>query len=228
MRKTVSAFAFALLGLGAIACGSPTDPADEAVAESEDDLTKAIKITEKDDGATVNVAAGRSFSIALGSNPTTGYDWSVTSVDAALGKPYKEKFSAAKGGAVGSGGTQSFYWSGKATDGLVGDFKIDLAYARSWEKKAPAETFSVTIHIPPAPGGMCGGFAGLTCPKGQTCVDDTADSCDPKKGGADCPGKCVIENPTPPDDCRTKGCSGNATCSPCWGKFACLPKGALC
>ena len=36
----------------------------------------------------------------------------------------------------------------------------------------------------------CGGIAGIPCPSGKTCVDDPADDCDPKRGGADCPGIC--------------------------------------
>jgi hypothetical protein len=36
----------------------------------------------------------------------------------------------------------------------------------------------------------CGGIAGIRCPQGQTCVDDPTDSCDPERGGADCPGIC--------------------------------------
>lgn len=36
----------------------------------------------------------------------------------------------------------------------------------------------------------CGGIAGIRCPEGKTCVDNPADDCDPKKGGADCPGIC--------------------------------------
>jgi hypothetical protein len=36
----------------------------------------------------------------------------------------------------------------------------------------------------------CGGIAGIRCPEGKTCVDDPSDDCDPKRGGADCPGIC--------------------------------------
>jgi len=36
----------------------------------------------------------------------------------------------------------------------------------------------------------CGGIAGIRCPQGKTCVDDPTDDCDPKRGGADCPGIC--------------------------------------
>lgn len=36
----------------------------------------------------------------------------------------------------------------------------------------------------------CGGIAGIKCPDDQVCVDDPSDTCDPTKGGADCPGIC--------------------------------------
>ncbi|MBN9133905.1 MAG: proteinase inhibitor [Nitrosospira multiformis] len=36
----------------------------------------------------------------------------------------------------------------------------------------------------------CAGIAGIRCPEGKTCVDDPSDDCDPKRGGADCPGIC--------------------------------------
>ena len=36
----------------------------------------------------------------------------------------------------------------------------------------------------------CGGIAGIRCPEGKTCVDDPSDDCNPKRGGADCPGIC--------------------------------------
>lgn len=39
----------------------------------------------------------------------------------------------------------------------------------------------------------CGGIAGITCSDGMKCVDDPSDDCDPKSGGADCSGICVVE-----------------------------------
>ena len=39
-------------------------------------------------------------------------------------------------------------------------------------------------------GQACGGIAGVQCPEGKKCVDDPSDTCDPTKGGADCPGIC--------------------------------------
>jgi hypothetical protein len=40
-------------------------------------------------------------------------------------------------------------------------------------------------------GQFCGGFGGIACPAGYTCVDDPSDTCDPRNGGADCGGICV-------------------------------------
>lgn len=37
----------------------------------------------------------------------------------------------------------------------------------------------------------CGGYAGIACPSGFTCVDDLTDDCDPIAGGADCTGICT-------------------------------------
>ena len=40
----------------------------------------------------------------------------------------------------------------------------------------------------------CGGFAGIPCPDGQTCVDFPLDECDPDNGGADCAGVCIDDH----------------------------------
>jgi hypothetical protein len=45
----------------------------------------------------------------------------------------------------------------------------------------------------PDAGTECGGFAGLMCSSGQTCIDNPADQCDPLDGGADCMGLCVVD-----------------------------------
>ena len=65
----------------------------------------------------------------------------------------------------------------------------------------------------------CGGKRGLLCPNGLNCVDDPADDCDPKEGGADCTGFCRV--------CKTGMVAGE--CQFCGG-FAGLkcPAGLLC
>jgi hypothetical protein len=65
----------------------------------------------------------------------------------------------------------------------------------------------------------CGGFVmhPHTCPSGYDC-DHTGKN-------PDVPGSCVESKPK---DCRDTGCKSGSHCSPCWGKFACIPKGAVC
>jgi hypothetical protein len=68
----------------------------------------------------------------------------------------------------------------------------------------------------PAPV-FCGGIAGIPCrEKGQICVDDPTDDCDPANGGADCAGMCVTE-----PEGGFKFCGGIAG-------FPCREKGKVC
>ncbi|MCK6575460.1 BPTI/Kunitz-type proteinase inhibitor domain-containing protein, partial [Myxococcota bacterium] len=46
--------------------------------------------------------------------------------------------------------------------------------------------------VPPGVGQACGGFAGFACPDRLVCVDAPNDGCDPRNGGADCPGVCAL------------------------------------
>lgn len=57
-------------------------------------------------------------------------------------------------------------------------------------------------NTPPPSPLLCDGFAGVTCPQGYHCVDDSADDCDPASG-ADCGGICVIGTGLP--SCGTFG-----------------------
>jgi cysteine-rich repeat protein len=40
---------------------------------------------------------------------------------------------------------------------------------------------------------FCGGIAGVPCPAPYLCFDDPRDDCDPRTGGADCAGICVLD-----------------------------------
>lgn len=117
---------------------------------SEDaDLKAATTLTEKQDGQTVSYVAGQSVIIALASNPTTGYDWAVTSTDKSFGYP-TSKYVASSSSKVGSGGTTKLTWATKSPIGsLVGKHTVELAYQRSWEKK-PTQVLHFTIEVLPA------------------------------------------------------------------------------
>lgn len=102
---------------------------------------------ESDDGKTLDLASGKSISLTLPSNASTGYSWSVASTDRTFGYP-KEEAGAPAGGPVGSGGTQKFTWR---TDGplpMTGTHTVELHYKRSWETAAPpAKTFKLVVRI---------------------------------------------------------------------------------
>src|SRR5688572_25232202 len=54
----------------------------------------------------------------------------------------------------------------------------------------PVETSTSQSEAEVRGGQFCGGIAGFPCPDGYVCVDDPRDSCDPRRGGADCCGIC--------------------------------------
>jgi hypothetical protein len=66
----------------------------------------------------------------------------------------------------------------------------------------------------------CGGHTmhPHACPDGYTC--------DVSGKPVDAPGVC--KKAPEPTDCRASGCADGRYCSYCWGKFACIPNGAVC
>jgi predicted secreted protein len=172
------------LTLGPLACAGAdaqdpapvNDPASTSDGAAEE--IKASLIGEESNGKTIDVALGRSFTIGLASNASTGYRWHVKSVDKTLGQP-KESTVAGDVTRPGSGGVQKFTWSTKSPLDLVGKHVISLEYQRPWaETSPPAQTFKVTINITnQAQGKVCGGLIGATCAKGQYCEYTAAQAC---------------------------------------------------
>ena len=94
----------------------------------------------------------------------------------------------------------------------------------------PGEDESVgTVDQQVKPGTMtCGGFAGLLCPDGYSCVDDPSDRCDPDNGGADCPGICKQDKGKPVGEaCNQVTChAGDYCCN--YSCSICAPEGGFC
>lgn len=90
------------------------------------------------------VAVGASFSIELGSNPTTGFRWhwvnrsSVSTVDTT-----GYKYVSSHPGMMGSGGKETWIFTGKKP----GTDSLKFQYNRSWEKKPAVnlKVFSVKV-----------------------------------------------------------------------------------
>ena len=129
---------FALGGL-ATACGGDDDDSGDFPSE--------VQLSDEDNGSSVQLARGGKLIVALASNPTTGYSWSVgESSDAALvlqGEPqYVPAGSTTP--VVGAGGTEVFTFEASDT----GTANLVLEYRRPFEPGvAPQQTFSVTVEI---------------------------------------------------------------------------------
>jgi predicted secreted protein len=106
------------------------------------DASSALQVTETDDGKTLAAQLGGTVELRLGGNPTTGYEWKLTS--ASKGLPLASSdYVADQPMLVGSGGTYVFLFDVAAS----GTYTLELSYARSWEPQ-PLKTFTVTITVP--------------------------------------------------------------------------------
>lgn len=97
-------------------------------------------------GKEYQTAAGKTFVLALASNPTTGYEWTLTdTMDKSVlsMSDHNYKSDSAPAGMTGVGGTD--YWTFKALKN--GTTEIKLVYARPWESVQPAETFTLKVTV---------------------------------------------------------------------------------
>lgn len=121
--------------------------ASASLLAADKDAQGPLVITKEADGKTVTMAQGKAALIALKGNPTTGYLWTVASIDGkAVAQDGDVQYvpDKAKPGSVGTGGTFQLQLvarqKGKAT--------ITMHYKRPFEKdKPPVETFKVTIEV---------------------------------------------------------------------------------
>jgi len=107
-------------------------------------MTQAITGTrfgEADNNQTVYIDRGRSFTILLKENPSTGYSWNWT---LSSGLSLINTSYESGGSLPGSGGTRSWELS---SDG-AGPQNFTAVYMRSWEPVTGNETV-YTLHIIP-------------------------------------------------------------------------------
>ena len=91
----------------------------------------------------INTTVNQEFTIALDSNPTTGYNWEA-SYDENMLSLEKEEYNPDEKapGLLGAGGTQ--YYRFQALK--VGETEITVTYKRSWEtESAEQKVFTVDI-----------------------------------------------------------------------------------
>ena len=96
-------------------------------------------------GDTFETTVGKTFTIALDANATTGYNWSQTTKDMNVVAYVDNAYTAtaANPQIIGGSGTDTFTFKavGKGTT------TISLAYARPWESVPPAQTRTITVTV---------------------------------------------------------------------------------
>ncbi len=103
-----------------------------------------IKLTEKESGYTVEMAAGSVMEVILKGNPTTGYTWVVASVDESILTQIGEAEFKAERKARGSGGTITMRFRAEG----VGRTFLKLMYHRPFEKdRPPSKTFELKVEV---------------------------------------------------------------------------------
>lgn len=139
--------AFALLNVLILAAGCGSDDSVPPEADVDRNGEQTVVLGAGDSGSQVELAAGQVVEVTLESNPTTGYSWEVSAVDAAVLSQLGEvEFrEAPKEGEqmVGVGGTETFRFSSAA-----GETTLTLVYHRPWEKDVdPLETFTIQVVV---------------------------------------------------------------------------------
>jgi inhibitor of cysteine peptidase len=103
--------------------------------------TSSSSASNTDPNKIISVKVGQEFTIALKSNPTTGYGWECTSVYEWI-QPLDKTYKADNTGLVGSGGTDIFRFKAHGQ----GKAKLDFVYKRSWETTS-LEQKSFTVEV---------------------------------------------------------------------------------
>ena len=108
-------------------------------------LSSCAAKVHTDPAKIINISVNQEFTIALGSNITTGYSWQPKydlNELTLVGNEYKENDTT--GQVVGAPGTQYFHF--KATKS--GTTQISFTYYRPWETPKPEDTtakFNIVI-----------------------------------------------------------------------------------
>ncbi len=107
-------------------------------------------VTATDQTVPIAVMRGGYFMIAIASNPTTGFGWSVARIAPAssatlVGQSYLSNASIRPGTPpmVGVGGVALLLFRAAAP----GKATVKLVYSRAWEKTAPVKTATFTLNV---------------------------------------------------------------------------------
>ena len=132
-----------VLALALFACSSPVSTGVYVEVPIDDFMN------QKHVSGQVEVAAGESFTVTLGSNPTTGFQWAeeAQSSDTGVLKQVDHEFIGPKSEPLPPPGTPcQEVWTFEALE--KGTTTMSLEYSRPWEGGEKGEwTFQLTVNV---------------------------------------------------------------------------------
>ncbi len=150
MQKTITVIVIGIVCLIVIICagclntGSGNTPVSPPQVSGTPVQVGHIVVNETQNTATTNVDKGSLITLELQENPTTGYQWNLTTTAGLVVTGDRYVPSDTTGKLVGSGGTH--IWD--ITAAQTGEQKITGVYKRPWEPVTGNETtFSMTIVV---------------------------------------------------------------------------------
>ncbi len=103
-----------------------------------------LELDETEAGKTIELAAGDTVEIRLSENATTGYRWTLRSIDTLICEVVMEERHGAATTVPGASG--SHVWQLKAIQ--AGVCEIEIAYGRPWQAdESPARTFKIKLRV---------------------------------------------------------------------------------
>jgi inhibitor of cysteine peptidase len=141
MMKPLVLLAGCLMALSLAGCNTALTP-----------LPTSAALTTDDNGKVVTVAVGGTITATLASNPTTGYAWTLPTLqDTRVVRFVSSNYQAPSSPAVGAGGTTTFVFQ-VAGQGIA---PVRLVYARPFAPQDNPSFFTFTVvakpQVKPAP-----------------------------------------------------------------------------
>jgi inhibitor of cysteine peptidase len=102
-----------------------------------------VNLDESFDGFTVEAKRGDFVTIALPSNPTTGFSWHLGAIDEPILELRDGPDFTPRSDLVGAPGVELFRFRAMAG----GETTIEMEYRRPWERGPSDKTYSVTIVV---------------------------------------------------------------------------------
>jgi inhibitor of cysteine peptidase len=127
--------------LGLFACTTQTSSMNASVEVSIDDFTNVITITKE-----VELASGGTLMVTLGSNKTTGFQWSEQAeiADPSILEQTSHQYIAPQSSVEGAPGKEE--WTFKALKS--GITTISMEYSRPWEGgEKGVWKFNLTVNV---------------------------------------------------------------------------------